>query len=172
MADDTFRWMLARETPRLRRFATALTGNADSADDLVQDTLERALRKKRLFRGTGSVRAWLFKLLYRVHLNQRTRRQSETAALSAVEQRTAGSADGGQEAHVEVLNIAVALRGLPDAQREAVLLVGLEGLAYDEAAAVLGIRVGTLKSRLFRGREALWAVRKGGAAASDETRLS
>jgi len=167
MPDDTFRWMLTCETPRLRRFATALTGDPERADDLVQDTLERALRKRRLWAGTGSMRSWLFKLLYRVHANQRSRASTEATALTAVEHRDAGSMPANQDSHVEVLNVSVALRALPLEQRDAVLLVGLEGMAYDEAADVLGIRVGTLKSRLYRGREALWAVRRGDVAVAE-----
>lgn len=160
--EDEFRWMLAQETPRLRRFAIALTGSPDRGDDLVQDALERALRKRRLWRDTRSLRSWLFKLLYRVHLNQVDRRQTERQALAALE--TGDGMPPNQDGHVEVLNIAAALQALPVDQREAVLLVGLEGLAYDEAADVLGVPMGTLKSRLFRGREALWALRNGEAA--------
>lgn len=157
--DDEFKWLLAREAPRLRRFAIALTGNVDRGDDLLQDTLERALRKRRLWRRTGSVKNWLFKLLYRLYLNQRERERVERNALTTVESREMRVTPASQEGHVEMLNIAAALRELPTDQREAVILVGLEGLAYDEAADVLGVPIGTLKSRLYRGREALWETR-------------
>lgn len=159
--DDEFKWLLAREAPRLRRFAIALTGSVDRGDDLLQDTLERALRKRRLWRRTGSVKNWLFKLLYRLYLNQKDRERVERKVLSAMETRQKSVTPANQEGHVDVLNISVALQALPADQREAVVLVGLEGLAYDEAADILGVPIGTLKSRLYRGREALWATRHG-----------
>jgi len=160
---DDFKWLLARETPRLRRFAVALTGSVDRGDDLVQDTLERALRKQSQWRRQASLRSWLFKILYRLHLNQAKRRRTERHALAGLDEQEARPAN--QDSHVEVLNISVALGALSAEQREAVLLVGLEGLAYDEAAEIMDVPIGTLKSRLFRGRETLWALRNGDQAA-------
>lgn len=164
--DEDFRWMVAREAPHLRRFAISLTGDVERGDDLVQDTVERALRKHRLWRRSGSIRGWLFKVLYRVYLNQRERGRVERNAMALMEQGAAQSVPAGQEGHLEMLDIGAALQALPSDQREAVLLVGLEGMAYDEAADVLGVPIGTLKSRLFRGREALWTVRKGERASN------
>lgn len=156
---EDFRWMLARETPRLRRFAIALTGSVDRGDDLVQDTLERALRKQNQWRRQASLRSWLFKILYRIHLNQAKRRRTEANAIAGLDRGEAMPAN--QDSHIEVLNIGVALGMISADQREAVLLVGLEGMAYDEAADIMNVPIGTLKSRLFRGREALWALRDG-----------
>jgi RNA polymerase sigma-70 factor (ECF subfamily) len=163
VTDSDMSWLLARETPRLRRFAIAMTGSVEQGDDLVQDTLERALRKQNQWRRESSVRAWLFTILYRTHLNQVKRRRTEQASVSAMARSEATPPN--QDSHVEMLNMAAALRTLSPDQRDAVLLVGLEGLAYDEAARVMGVPVGTLKSRLYRGREALWAVRGGGRGA-------
>lgn len=160
MTENEIAWLLARETPRLRRFAIAMTGSVEQGDDLVQDTLERALRKQGQRRRDSSVRAWLFTILYRLHLNQVKRRRTEQASVSAMQRSEATPPN--QDSHVEMLNMSAALRALSPEQRDAVLLVGLEGLAYDEAARVIGVPVGTLKSRLYRGREALWAVRGGG----------
>lgn len=162
MSETDIAWLLARETPRLRRFAIALTGSVEHGDDLVQDTLERALRKQGQVRKQTSVRSWLFTILHRTHLNQVKRRRTEHDALAAMQRGDGMPAN--QDSHVEVLNIAVALRTLPPDQREAVLLVGLEGFGYDEAARITGVPMGTLKSRLYRGREALWAIRHGGRA--------
>jgi len=159
VTDGDITWLLARETPRLRRFAIALTGSVEQGDDLVQDTLERALRKQRQVRRQTSVRSWLFTILHRTHVNQAKRRRTERDALAALQGDDARPAN--QDSHVEVLNIAAALRMLAPDQREAVLLVGLEGFGYDEAARITGVPMGTLKSRLYRGREALWAIRNG-----------
>jgi RNA polymerase sigma-70 factor (ECF subfamily) len=158
--DDEKR-LIAREVPHLRRFAVSLTGDVDRADDLVQDAVERALKKRRSWRRTGSMRSWLFKLLYRVYLNSQARRRLERESAVRIGRETTDRAPATQEGHVEVLNIGVALQQLPADQREVVLLVGLEGLSYDEAAFVVGVPIGTIKSRLYRGREALHEVRNG-----------
>jgi RNA polymerase sigma-70 factor (ECF subfamily) len=107
------------------------------------------------------MRSWLFKLLYRVYLNGQARRRLERDSAARIGTDARESVPPSQEGHVEVLNIAVALQYLPADQREVVLLVGLEGLSYDEAAFVVGVPVGTIKSRLYRGREALYALRNG-----------
>lgn len=158
--DDEKR-LIAQETPHLRRFAMALTGDADRADDLVQDAVERALRKRHSWRRTGSLRSWLFKVLYRVHLNGQSRRRLERESAEKLGRQAPTAAAASQEGHVEMLNVAVALDHLPPDQREVILLVGLEGLSYDEAAFVVGAPVGTVKSRLYRGRETLYALRNG-----------
>lgn len=168
---DDVKWLIAREAPHLRRFAISLLSDVDRADNLVQDTLERALRKRRLWRRSGSIRSWLFKVLYRVYLNEHQRERVRRDAVAALDTSSGNVALARQERHVELLNVVAALRELPADQRAAVLLVGLEGLPYDEAAAVLGVPIGTLKSRLYRGREALWAMRQGGRSAAKMRRV-
>lgn len=158
---DDIKWLIAREAPHLRRFAIALTGDVERADDLVQDALERALKKHRSWRRSGSLRSWLFKVLYRVYLNGNERRRLERDCAARLGRDSPRAMPANQDGHVEVLNIAAALRYLPPEQREVVLLVGLEGMSYDEAAVVVGAPVGTVKSRLYRGREALYALRNG-----------
>lgn len=156
---DDLKWVIARETPHLRRYARVLTGDAERADDLVQDCLERALRKRHLWQPKGSLRSWLFRMLYRVHLNSRKGRMVERLSVpldAAGIERSISPAN--QEARVEFQNIADALERLPDAQRQAIMLVGLEGMSYEEAAWILEIPIGTLRSRLSRGREALAAL--------------
>lgn len=147
--------MIARELPHLRRYALALTGDRTRADDLVQDALERGLRKRHLLLRRGSVRSWLFTLLYRVHLNgrggaARARRQVPLEEL----EHPALSTCSRQEDQLACLETVEALGTLPLDQRDALLLAAQE-IPYDEAAGLLGIPVGTLRSRLSRGREAL-----------------
>lgn len=141
--------------PYLRRYALALTGAADAADDLVQDCVERALRKRRLWRPSGRLRSWLMRMLYRIHLNGRKRRTLERA--HAQRQGRAGEPATAQQPELrhECRELVAALGELPEPQRAAILLVALEDVDYQEAAWILGIPVGTLRSRLSRGREAL-----------------
>jgi RNA polymerase sigma-70 factor (ECF subfamily) len=157
---DELQWLIAREIPHLRRYAQALLRDPDAADDLVQDCLERALRKRQLWRRQGSIRSWLFRMLYNIFLNTRhTRRRARLVIpLEAVAPTMAESPK--QEQYVACRDIAEALDQLPEPQYAAIILIALEGLSYDEAAWILGVPVGTLRSRLSRGREtlrALWA---------------
>jgi len=167
---DDVSWLMAREIPHLRRYATALLGDAHAADDLVQDTLERALRKRRLFR-RGHVRGWLFRILYRLFLNQESARKRRAPMLAAhrLEQREALADAPRQEARVAVRDVSQALERLPAPQRATILLIALEGLSYDQAAEVLEVPVGTVRSRLSRGREALREMGAGVVSARRES---
>lgn len=141
---------LIEHLPRLRRYARALTGDAGRADDLVQDTLERALAKLDLWQPGSDLRAWLFTLMHNLFVNQiRVRRPQETAIDDAPDQPVSG----GQLEALVARDIHAALGRLPEAQREVLLLVGLEQFGYTEAAQVLGVPVGTVMSRLARARE-------------------
>ncbi len=162
---DELQWLIAREIPHLYRYALALLRNTDAADDLVQDCLERALRKRQLWRRQGSMRNWLFRMLYNVFLNTRHTRRRERLAvpLEAIEPTMTESPR--QEKYVEYRAIAQALDQLPEQQYAAIMLIALEGCAYDDAAWMLGVPVGTLRSRLSRGRETLRTLRAGTAAA-------
>jgi RNA polymerase sigma-70 factor (ECF subfamily) len=141
--------------PALRRYARALTRNADVADDLVQDCLERALARRGLFRPQGPVRAWLFTILLNIYRNglRTNRRRGETVALEDMTAEPMTPAT--QPGHMALAEIARAIDALPTEQKEALLLVVLEGLSYAEAAGILGIPQGTLMSRLSRARAAL-----------------
>ena len=149
--------------PRLRRYARALAGDGHRADDLVQDTLERALAKFYLWRRGSDLRAWLFTIMHNVFINQLKARR-ELALDDAV-------ADGLQSAArsdpFELRDLDAALRQLPVEQREVLLLVGLEQLSYAEVGKALGIPVGTVMSRLSRGRERLRAVMSGTETATN-----
>jgi len=142
--------------PRLRRFARALTGSREEADDLTQDTLERAWNKRELWQAGTNLRAWLFAVMHRVFING-TRRRRPTESLDALQGGLAERADDGASAEtaVAVRELREALLRLPDEQRQVLLLVGLEQFSYAEAAGVLNVPIGTVMSRLARGRERL-----------------
>ncbi|MEX1074097.1 MAG: sigma-70 family RNA polymerase sigma factor [Burkholderiales bacterium] len=144
--------------PRLRRYARALVGERAAADDLVQDTLERAWSKLHLYRHGTDLRAWLFTVMHNVHVNQ-MRALRPTAALEDEMPELAQRAVQGDALLVRDLERAIA--ALPAAQREVLLLVALEDLSYDETARVLGIPIGTVMSRLARAREKLRALMQG-----------
>lgn len=142
--------------PRLRRFARALTGNRDAADDLTQDTLERAWAKREQWRADSNLRAWLFAVMHSVFVNG-TRRRRPTESLDAPESAAPERADDGAstETAIAVRELREALLRLSEEQRQVVLLVGLEQFSYAEAADVLAVPIGTVMSRLARGRERL-----------------
>ena len=140
--------------PALRRYAHGLVRDRDAADDLVQDCLERALSRRRLWRGEGPLQAWLFRILLNCFRDDR-RRQASRPRLAPIDSVAEPGRAGAQEAHVTLRDIHEAIGRLPDDQRAALLLVALEGLSLAEAAAVLGVPEGTLASRLGRARVAL-----------------
>ena len=154
---DEIRWLITREIPRLRRYALALARDRDAADDLVQETLERAIRKSHLWTRQGSVRGWLYRMLYRVFLNQATRRRRRPSEVTLDHAEEIGEA-ARQEDRMMCRDIALAMQRLPVEQRAAIALTAIEGLSYDEAAAVMEIPIGTLRSRISRGRDALHAM--------------
>jgi RNA polymerase sigma-70 factor (ECF subfamily) len=144
--------------PRLRRYARALAGERAAADDLVQDTLERAWSKLHLFRRGTDLRAWLFTVMHNVYVNQ-VRAARPTDALEDDMPELAQRASQGDGLLVRDLERAIS--ALPEAQREVLLLVALEDLSYEETAQVLGIPIGTVMSRLARAREKLRALMQG-----------
>jgi RNA polymerase sigma-70 factor, ECF subfamily len=143
------------EIPRLRRYARALARDVATADDLVQDCLVRALAKLHLWQEGTSLRAWLLTIVHNQHVNnvRRTIRAGTPVELSEVEPQLSRAAE--QYGCLELRDLDRALARLPEEQRAPILLVGLEGLGYEAAAALLAIPVGTVRSRLSRGRNAL-----------------
>lgn len=142
--------------PALRRYARALTHDPDRADDLVQDALERAIRKRGLWRPSGSVRSWMFRILLNVYRNdiRRLRRSLTPVSLESIP----GSDPAGhdvQPGRLALAETARAMLALPLEQREVLLLVAVEEMSYAEAATILSIPVGTLMSRLARARATL-----------------
>ncbi len=158
--------LIAAEIPRLRRYARALTRDRSAADDLVQDCLERAWSRLHLWRRGSNLRAWLFTILHNIHANDARRRARRPVVVPLSDGIGAAATPPAQDKGIEVENLRAALSRLPEDQRAAVLLVGLEQMSYREAAAVLGIPAGTLMSRLHRGRERLRGLMSG---AADET---
>ena len=143
----TFAQSVEATIPALRRYARALTRNADVADDLVQDTLVRALRSEHLFHG-GEVRSWLYTILTNLNRN-RLRSLSRRPPMQSIEDNDAPDMSGPEAGGRDIER---ALASLVEDQRNALLLVVLEGLSYREVAEVQGVPIGTVMSRLARAR--------------------
>jgi RNA polymerase sigma-70 factor (ECF subfamily) len=139
--------------PRLRRYARALTGERSAADDLVQDTLERAWNKLHLWRDGSDLRAWLFTIMHNVHVNQIRSRMA--AATVPLDDAAEAPVRATQSDMLEVRDIDAALQQLSVDQRQVLLLVAVERMSYEETARTLGIPIGTVMSRLARGRDRL-----------------
>ena len=143
------------EIPRLRRYARALARDVATADDLVQDCLARALGKLHLWQEGTDLRAWLFTILHNQYVNQVRRGVREGIAVGLSETEPMLTRAPHQGRSLELRDLERAIAKLPEEQRSVILLVGLEGMHYDEVAEVLDVPVGTVRSRLSRGREAL-----------------
>ena len=153
MAD--FHSLIEHETPRLRRYARALTRSGDRADDLVQETLLRAVAKCHLWQPGTNIRAWLFTIMHNQHVNmvRRAMRDEATVDIEQMSSSLVATTDATVSRQLRELDRALGrLRG---EQREVILLVGLEGMSYEAAAEILSVPIGTVRSRLSRGRDAL-----------------
>jgi RNA polymerase sigma-70 factor (ECF subfamily) len=146
---------IEEEIPRLRRYARALTRDINAADDLVQDCLTRALSKVHLWQKGTDLRAWLFTILHNQYVNHVRRAVREGAAVGLSETEPMLTSAPNQGKRLELRDLERAIAKLPEEQRSVLLLVGLEGMRYEEVAAVLDVPVGTIRSRLSRGREML-----------------
>ena len=143
---------LADHLGSLRRYARRLLGNSSDADDLVQECLARARSRAHLWRPGSDLRAWLFTILHNTNVNN-LRARAAAARLPAED--AAAVAPPAQEARLELRDLDRALAQVPREQRRVLLLVGLDGMSYAEAALIEGVPVGTVMSRLARGRSAL-----------------
>jgi RNA polymerase sigma-70 factor, ECF subfamily len=154
-----FRSEITGEVAHLRRFARALTGDAALADDLVQDCIERALRKQHLFDETRSLRTWLFTILRNLYISG-LRRNAHGRTDKSVDEMISGedAVRPEQESRLAMSDIALALDRLPSAHREVLLLIALEDMSYREVAEIIGVPVGTVMSRLSRARGNLRAM--------------
>ena len=158
---------LVDHIPSLRRYARVLTGDAWQADDLVQDTLERACSKWRLWTAGSDLRAWLFTLMHNIFVNQVRSAMRRTAAGTAVDaDEVAGELIAEDAGTARSLDLQRCLLRLPDEQRAVLLLVSLEDLSYAEVARITGVPVGTVMSRLSRARSRLRELMEGPAAAA------
>ncbi|MBU2532485.1 MAG: sigma-70 family RNA polymerase sigma factor [Alphaproteobacteria bacterium] len=150
----SFAEQLTEHTPKLRAFAISLSGSPTVADDLVQETLLRAWNNREKFEAGTNLKAWLLTILRNIYFNQ-WRRQKRSPLTGGDDHLNYVGRDAEQPGHMELLDVKRMLSKLPESQREALLLVGVEGLSYEEAAVIAGCAVGTVKSRLSRARSAL-----------------
>ena len=150
-----FHRLIEQQIPRLRRYARALTRNRDRADDLVQDALSRALEKEQFWQPGTDLGAWLFTIMHNQNVNN-VRRDVRVSAMVDIELiSTTLPATTDPSASRKMVELDRALARLPLGQRQVILLVGLEGMSYEETSRILGIPVGTVRSRLSRGRDTL-----------------
>ena len=154
MSQSSFKDDLVAEIPSLRAFATSLCGSVTLADDLVQDALLKAWTHASKFQPGTSLRAWLFTILRNSYYSQYRRRVREVQDSDGVYARDVAVA-GDQESHLDLADFRKAMGHLPPEQREVLMLVGASGLTYEETAAICGVEVGTIKSRLSRARAKL-----------------
>lgn len=157
------RQAIIAEIPRLRRFARGLVRDSVAADDLVQDCLERALGRLHLWHRNTNMRAWLFTILRNLYLNQLRDLARRPGEISYEEHHDISERTlPVQEIELSVRDIGHALDKLPDLHKEVILLIGLEGMSYKETADIVGAPVGTVMSRLARGRKALRSLMETG----------
>ena len=153
---NDFARVLQAEIPRLRRYARALArGNMAWADDLVQTCLTRAIAKQHLWRIGSDLRAWLFTILHNQHVNDVRRSAREGVGIDVDEVAPILPVLPSAMPSLELRDLEIALAKVPDEQRQVILLVGLEGMSYEEIASILQIPVGTVRSRISRGRDQL-----------------
>jgi RNA polymerase sigma-70 factor, ECF subfamily len=154
MRDDDLGEQIVQLLPRLRRFARSLANSVQDADDLVQLAIERALSRSEQLRPQAQLSSWLFGILRNAWIDEARARGRRTKLFVAPElgENVADPAAGSQ---ADTLSVQDALARLPDDQREVISLVLVEGLSYKEAAEIVGVPVGTVTSRLARGRDSL-----------------
>jgi len=165
LSDPEFKAQLAQVIPHLRAFGRSLSGNRDLADDLVQETLLKAWAARKRFQAGTNMRAWTFIILRNLFLSQMRRARFKGEWDDLVADRVL-AAPASQDKHVELADMQRALMHLPQPQREALILVGAGGFAYEEAAEICNVAVGTTKSRVARGRVALEALLSDGTLKS------
>ena len=153
----TFLTELTALLPRLRRFAHGLSRNSADADDLTQLTVERALRAHAQWQPGTRLDSWSYRIMRNLWIDTvRARSRRERVEAPAVEAESIGEDPGGKlEASIELKRVMAAMDQLPEEQREVVVLILVEGFGYREAAEMLDLPIGTVSSRLVRGRNAL-----------------
>lgn len=165
LSDEDFREELGLVIPHLRAFGRSLSGSRDTADDLVQETLLKAWAARKRFQAGTNMRAWTFIILRNLFLSQMRRSRFKGEWDDFTADRLL-AAPASQDRHVELGDLQRALMHLPEPQREALILVGAGGFAYEEAAEICGCAVGTIKSRVARGRVALEQLMQDGKLSS------
>jgi RNA polymerase sigma-70 factor (ECF subfamily) len=147
--------MLEAEIPRLRRYAHALCRDRATADDLVQDCLCRALTKSHLFQPGTNLRAWLFTMMHHLRVNSVRRGAGQGVAMAVDDAEPLLTELPSQDARLTLRDLDRAMGEISEEQRQVILLVGLEGMSYEEVATILDLPIGTVRSRLSRARERL-----------------
>lgn len=150
-----FSYMVAEHIPNLRRYARVLVRDSVHAEDLVQDCLERAISREHLWRQGTNLRAWLFTILHNLYINQYLRNGAVANAVPLLDEHASASCPPRQYHSVKLQDLARAFENLPEQEQQVVLMIGLEGMQYDDAATALGVPMGTVKSRLSRARRRL-----------------
>lgn len=166
--DEAFRKELVTLIPHLRAFARTLCGDATAADDLAQDAMLKAWDARSSYQMGTNMKAWTFMILRNQFYSEKRRSWRQTQLDQEAAERTLMAVDD-PSAPIALDELRLALRGLPDEQREALVLVGAGGFAYEEAADICGCAVGTVKSRVSRARRALQASLEAGAYDRDGT---
>jgi RNA polymerase sigma-70 factor (ECF subfamily) len=156
---DEVHWLIAQEIPALRRYAHVLMGKTpERRDDLVQDTLERALNKSHTWRREGNIRSWLYRIQYSVFISRYSKTHLKEVFSEDIGEETAISSESAAQEHeLEYKRVIEATYKLKPRHREVLVLVAIEGMSYDEVAQIMDIPVGTVRSRLARAREELRA---------------
>src|ERR1700682_328480 len=152
---NDFARLLEVEIPRLRRYARALTRSVSRSDDLVQSCLTRAVAKQHLWQPGTDLRAWLFTILHNQHVNDVRRSVREGVNVAVEEMTPMLTVQSNAIAVLQLRDLESAIAHLSQEQRQVILLVVLEGMGYEQVAAVLQVPVGTVRSRLSRGRDEL-----------------
>jgi RNA polymerase sigma-70 factor (ECF subfamily) len=152
---NDFSRLLEKAIPRLRRYARALTRDVFRADDLVQDTLVRAMAKQHRWQHGSNLHAWLFTIMHNQNVNGVRRSVREGIAVEFDDKWPVPIAATDPTGRLALRDLDCALARISEEQRRVILLIGLEGTSYEEAATILDVPVGTIRSRVFRGREAL-----------------
>lgn len=158
MSDTSFEQKVLELLPRMRRFAIGLAGSPSDGDDLCQMTIERALSRRQQWQEGTRLDSWMYRIMRNIFIDEARAGARRGETFVDEEAGMAIGSEGSQEAQVELSMVDRAMTKLPDDQREAVLLVMVEGYSYKEAAEIVGCPVGTLNSRLVRGRDALLAM--------------
>jgi RNA polymerase sigma-70 factor, ECF subfamily len=153
----SFEERLIAEIPALRRYGRVLCRDQESAEDLLQDSVERALRRRHLWRRPGNFRAWLFRIMHNIHANDMRWRARRPQAV-VFEESHGGAQGPTQEMRAEIGEALTAYEQLSDDQRQLVVLIVIEGFSYREAARILSLPEGTVMSRMSRAREQLLDV--------------
>jgi len=168
-ADEAFRAELTPVIPHMRAFARTLCGNATEADDLVQEALAKAWKSRASYQPDTSLKSWTFTIIRNQFYSDKRRSWRQTSLDPEMAERTLVAVTNPTGA-LELDEVRRALALLPDDQREALILVGVAGLAYEEVSAICGCAEGTIKSRVSRARQRLADIMAGGFIAEDEVR--